>query len=604
MKALKIAAVAIAVMVVGIVIVLMTFDVSRYKGTIEAQAKAATGREVTIGDIDLAVSLTPAIVLTDVKVANAPWGSRSEMVILPRLEVHTRLIPLLFGTVNLTDIRAANPDILLEIDKQGRGNWEFDVAPEGSSTPLSVGDVSISGLKLGYRDARGGGSAEVTAKAIAVAIDGALQDLNITSLETTGVTVVYTSTGEPLTVAIETLTLAEDGKVNVMGKVSGEDVKATGTLAPIAVLAARDRAFPVKVEVEGFGLKATSDMMVEIGKGRPFAKGTVAIPDVDLSKFRGRAQDQGDGRMFSADPLPWDVIGRVDADVTITIGKLTTAAGAAVTDISLPVKTTAGRLTAAPISLAVAGGTIDADVALNAGDKSVAMKAEGKGFSAEGLAKALNKANMITQGPIDVHVNVRGAGASVREVLASLDGSVIAGMGESRIRNDALSVPGAGVILQVLNTVNPFANRDPYTVARCGVANFQIAGGIARANQSVVLVTDKMSLTSSGQIDLRTERIDLNVRTQGANGLAGGIGQLAQAVRVTGALSSPSVGLDQTGVVKGVAGLGSALAKGGGSGLGSLGALFGLGPRTGASATTGMASGADHCQKARAWRNG
>src|SRR5688572_24683683 len=147
MKALKIAAAVVAVVIIGIVIVLMTFNVDQYKGTIEAQAKAATGREVTIGDIDLAVSLTPAIVLTDVKVANASWGSRPEMVILPRLEVHTQLIPLLFGTINLTEIAAENPDILLEIDKQGRGNWVFDV--EGESTPLNVSDVSVSGLKLG-----------------------------------------------------------------------------------------------------------------------------------------------------------------------------------------------------------------------------------------------------------------------------------------------------------------------------------------------------------------------------------------------------------------------------------------------------------------------
>jgi uncharacterized protein involved in outer membrane biogenesis len=339
-------------------------------------------------------------------------------------------------------------------------------------------------------------------------------------------------------------------------------------------------------------------------KGRPFAKGTIAIPDVDLRKFAGGASAQGDGRMFSADPLPWDSLSGTDADVTVTIGTLTTASGTVVTNISIPVKASAGRLNAAPISLAVAGGTIGADVALNAGDKSVAVKAQGKGFSAEGLSKAFNKGDMITQGPIDLNVTVRGAGASVRDVMASLDGSVIAGMGEARIRNEALNVPGAGAILQVLNTVNPFGNQDPYTVAKCGVANFQITDGIAQTDQGVVLVTDKMSLSSSGQIDLHNERVDLNVRAQGANGLAGGLGQLAQAVRVTGPLSSPSVGLDQAGVVKGVAGLGEALAKGGGGGLGNLGALFGLGPKNGSSATAAAAPSGDLCQKARAWRKG
>src|SRR5688572_7098829 len=106
MKTLKIAAAVVAVIVIGIAVAVMTFDVGQYKGTIEAQAKAATGRNVSIGDIEMGLSLSPTIVLTDVKVANAAWGSRPEMVILPRIEVHTKLVPLLFGTVNLTDITA------------------------------------------------------------------------------------------------------------------------------------------------------------------------------------------------------------------------------------------------------------------------------------------------------------------------------------------------------------------------------------------------------------------------------------------------------------------------------------------------------------------
>ncbi|MCA0201074.1 MAG: AsmA family protein [Proteobacteria bacterium] len=642
MKILKIAAVVVAVIVVGVVAVLMTFNVDQYKGMIEEQAKVATGRNVTIGDIDLAVSLTPAIVLTDVKLANAPWGSRPEMVILPRVEVHTQLIPLLFGTINLTELTAENPDILLEIDKQGRGNWVFDVASEGSSTPLNVSGVSVNGLKLGYRDAQAGRSADVTAKAIAVNIDGALQDMNIssvaaktaeavfkngqatgklavgafemkakgkiadlgiTSLNVADTTLNYKSAGAPLDLVVSGLSIAEDGKVNFAGKMSGENVTANGTLAPIAVLVAMNKAFPAKLEMTGYGLTASSDLTVEMVKGRPFAKGTIAIPELDVAKFGGAAPAKSDGRMFSAEPLPWDGLNAVDADVTLKIGKMTNASGVEFADISIPVKANRGRMTAAPVTLAVAGGTVSADVGLNASDKTMTLKVQGKGFSAEGLAKTFKKGDVITQGPIDMALDVRGTGNSMRDVMASLDGSLIAGMGESRIRNDALSVPGAGVILQVLNMANPFANKDPYTVARCGVANFQIADGIAQSNQSVVLVTDKMSITSTGQIDLRNERLDLNVRTQGASGVAGGLNQLAQAVKVTGSLSSPSVGVDQAGVVKGVAGLGSALAKGGGSGLGGIGALFGIGSKSG-TGTAQAAPADDLCARARAYRKG
>jgi uncharacterized protein involved in outer membrane biogenesis len=605
MKALKIVAALVAVLIVGGLIVLATFDVDQYKGQIEAQAKAATGREVTIGDIDLSVSLTPAIVLTDVKVANAAWGSRPEMVILPRIEVHTELIPLLLGTINLTTITAENPDILLEVDKQGRGNWVFDVAAGGSSTPLNVSDVSVSGLKLGYRDAQSGGSADVAAKAIAVAITGALQDMDIRTFHTSGVTVAYKTSGAPLAVAIDELSLDNAGKFTLAGNVSGQPLKLNGTLAPIAVLVAMDKAFPAKVEMEALGLKATSDVVIEMVKGRPVAKGTIVIPEIDLSKFAPPSATAStapdDGRVFSADPLPWDMIGANDADVKISIGKVITTSGLALTDVSLPVKASNGRLTAAPLSFAVAGGTISGDATLNAGEKSVALKAQGKGFTAAEIATTFGKDALITQGPIDLSLNVRGAGLSLRDVMAALDGSLIIGMGESRIRNEALNVPGATALLQVLNIANPFADNDAYTASRCGVVNFQIIDGVAHTNQGVALVTDKMSLTSTGQVDLRSEQIALNVRAQEATGIAGGLGQLAQAVKVAGSLAAPSVAIDQAGLVQSVTGLGGALAKGGGSGLGELGALFGLRPKAAPAKT---APGGDLCARARAWRRG
>lgn len=643
MKILKVAAMVFALAVAGIAAFLLTFDVDQYKGTIEEQAKEATGRQVTIGDIDLAISLTPAIVLSDVKVANAEWGSRPEMAVLPRIEVHTQLIPLLLGTINLTGITAARPDILLEIDRQGRGNWEFGTTSGGASTPLNVSGVVLDDLKLGFRDAQANRSVDAAAKTIAIDIKGALQDLNVSALAIKDAEVVFKDTeaagkatvgaldltakgkitdlgitslalanaalnykgaGVPLDLVIAGLSVSEAGQVSLAGKWTGQDIAVNGTLAPISVLVAMNKAFPAKVEVDGFGVKAASDVTFEMIKGRPFAKGTITVPEVDLSKFATASPAKGDERLFSADPLPWDGLNAVDADLTVKIGKLKTAGGTEVADISVPVKADHGRVTAAPVTLAVAGGAISADVALNANGKTVVLRGQAQNFSAEGLAKTFKKGDVITQGPIDVALNVRGTGNSVHDVMASLDGSLVVGMGESRIRNEALNVPGAGVLLQVLNIANPFANKDPYTVARCGVANFQIVDGIAQSNQSVVLVTDKMSILSSGQVDLRTEKVDLNVRTQGASGLSGGLNQLAQAVKVTGSLAAPSVSLDQAGVVKSVAGLGSALAKGGGSGLGSIGALFGIGPKGGTAPAAQGAPGGDLCARARAWRKG
>lgn len=292
--------------------------------------------------------------------------------------------------------------------------------------------------------------------------------------------------------------------------------------------------------------------------------------------------------MFSNDPLPWESLEAADADVKITIGKLTLPNGLVLSNVSVPVALTDGKLAVKPASFGVAGGSLSADLAMDAREKSLALSATAKGITAETIAKEMKRGDVITQGPLDLDVNVRGSGASPHAIATSLNGSFLIGMGESKIRSDALNIVGADVIMQVLSAVNPVGNKDPYTVARCGVANFQITGGVARTSNGIALVTDKMQLTSSGEINLGTERIDLSVNPKATGGLGMGLGSIVSAVRVTGPLASPGIGIDKAGAIKSIGTLGAAFATGGLSALAQ-------------GAKNRVEGGGDPCQTARTW---
>src|SRR4051812_47875298 len=99
MNITKIAGIVLAVLFLLVLVFAATFDIGKYKGLIENKARTATGRTVSIGDIRLAASLTPTITLLDVKVANAPWGTRAEMVTIKRVDIAAELLPLLHGQV-------------------------------------------------------------------------------------------------------------------------------------------------------------------------------------------------------------------------------------------------------------------------------------------------------------------------------------------------------------------------------------------------------------------------------------------------------------------------------------------------------------------------
>ncbi len=635
MKALKIAGGVVVLIVVGVFVFLATFDVNQYRGLIQDQAKAATGREVSIGEISLSVSLTPAIVVHDVKLGNAPWGSRPEMVIVERVAAHTDLIPLIFGTVNIGDLEIIGADVLLETNADGKGNWEFDVeaSPDDEAIPLNIDGVSAENLKLSYRDGVSKLSADVTAESLGVEIagalmdmivpemevdgatlsyaegttkaaakigtlrlsaDGAITDFNITNITVQDTTASYTSDGAPLDVAVDTFSLDDDGELDVVAKLSGQDIRAKGQIASIAQLMARTEEFPVKLALDGFGLKADTDLMVSLAEDRPSATGKINIPEIVMAADEGAAgaggaSESDGGKVFPDTPLPWDTLSTGNADVNITVGKLVLSNGMEISDIVVPVKLSGSNLSADPISLAVADGTIRAALGMNAANKSVSLKADIDGFSAENLAKAMKKTDLITDGPVDLSLNVRGGGDTVSAVMANLNGSMVGGMGQSRVRSDALNILGADVIMQVVSVMNPLGNKDPYTVAQCAVVNFQISDGVARTEDGIAFVTDKMQFTSSGQVNLGTERVDLGVRSKASSGIGVGIGDLVQAVKISGPLSDPGVGIDKVGAAKTIGTIGAAIATGGISAL-----LQGAKNRV-------DTSGNNPCEDARTW---
>ncbi len=156
----------IVVLVIAAVVVLKSIDVNKYKPLIADQAKAATGRQLMIrGNLDLQIGLSPAVVVHDVSFANAPWGSRPDMVTLGRFEVEVALFPLIFRQIQIKRLILVQPDILLETDAKGTGNWSFG-PPAAASPPkqptgekvalpaVAVQKVRVEKGVLAYRDGK------------------------------------------------------------------------------------------------------------------------------------------------------------------------------------------------------------------------------------------------------------------------------------------------------------------------------------------------------------------------------------------------------------------------------------------------------------------
>ena len=159
--------------------------IETYKGQIQTAARDATGRELTI-DGDISLSLLPrlAIEVENVSFANAPGAVEPQMASIEKLAVQLQILPLLSREVKLDRLVLVRPNILLEVDAQGRPNWVFETATadteakasepttaepsqpaaDGGGTSVAnvaLGEVRLEGGRLAYRDARSGAAYEV-----------------------------------------------------------------------------------------------------------------------------------------------------------------------------------------------------------------------------------------------------------------------------------------------------------------------------------------------------------------------------------------------------------------------------------------------------------
>ena len=145
----------VAALAAILLVVLVLFDWNWLKAPIESAASAALGREVEIaGELEVDFSMTPTIALEQVRIANAAWGSRPHMLTIPRVELAVKLWPLLRGRVELPFLRAQQPDLLLETNREGDGNWHFGPAdePAGAPTIPIIGDLQIAGAAIRYHE--------------------------------------------------------------------------------------------------------------------------------------------------------------------------------------------------------------------------------------------------------------------------------------------------------------------------------------------------------------------------------------------------------------------------------------------------------------------
>jgi hypothetical protein len=268
-----------------------------------------------------------------------------------------------------------------------------------------------------------------------------------------------------------------------------------------------------------------------------------------------------DNKVFSPDPIPLDRLKGLDIDISYKAKRIQSAARE-LTNLELLLKAKEERLDITLPQAQIAKGTIKADAALDATGASprVHFNLDAKQIE---LGQLKQFKGIISGGQTSVAINLSGAGKSVREIMAGLNGKIIVDVGEGELSNESIKLIGADLLIQLLQAINPFAPGSDTAPLECIAVRFDIADGIANTHKGIALVTDSMFIVGNGMIDLKTERVDIHIRTSGRKGVDIGVGDLAKVIGVGGTLASPSPVLDAKGAVVAGATVSAAIATGG-----------------------------------------
>ncbi|WP_105215379.1 AsmA family protein [Pseudoalteromonas sp. T1lg22] len=185
----------IIVVIIGLLIAIPFFiPVDAIFTKVSEQVEKTTGRTLTIaGDKNLAIFPSLRLELNDVSFSNMADGSRANMATMKQLDIHIPWMSLFSGEVKLDKFVIREPDVLLETNAQGKGNWQlFDKVAEQQpeqtksgqvSLPenfdIELGEVAIYGGQFTYLDGQTGAKQQISDLELAVLLQSLRKPLEL-----------------------------------------------------------------------------------------------------------------------------------------------------------------------------------------------------------------------------------------------------------------------------------------------------------------------------------------------------------------------------------------------------------------------------------------
>jgi hypothetical protein len=238
---------------------------------------------------------------------------------------------------------------------------------------------------------------------------------------------------------------------------------------------------------------------------------------------------------------------KVNASITADIAELQQDK-LVLSDIALDARLDDGALDIRTLRFKALSGGAVAQAALHpAGGKGEASLQ----LVARNLAFGLLESNPDLAMTMDIDVNLRATGTDLRALAGNADGVVYYNTHGGRLTsNPMLELIYGGLLEEILNTINPFRETDPYTDFECLIVPLSVADGKVTGAPDIFASTSKIRVVADASVDLKTEKIKVSLQTTPRKVVSVSAAELVNPyLQIVGTLTSPRLAVDETGVL-------------------------------------------------------
>ena len=254
-----------------------------------------------------------------------------------------------------------------------------------------------------------------------------------------------------------------------------------------------------------------------------------------------------DGKLIPDVAIPFEAMKNLNASIDIDIKELQRAT-LLMRDIELNAHLRDGTLEISKAGFKARSGALVARASLEPVGDSGAASLE---LVARQFALGMTQTNLDMAMTGDIDINIRSTGADLRTLFGNANGAFFVNARGGRVTNNRFLQALYGDLLQeILGAVNPFRQSDPYTDFECIVVPLQLDDGLVTNVPSTFIGTSKIRMVATSSINLKTEELNVTVRTTPQRALSVSAGELVNPyVQVVGTLGAPRLAVDETGLL-------------------------------------------------------